>query len=61
MLAGTHKATDGHPLTYSQIPDVGADGPDGADNFMPWNDGVIAAPPVVFCVMNIASPLWPCE
>jgi hypothetical protein len=53
MLAGTHKTTDGHTLTYSQILDFGTDGPDGADNFMSGNDGIIAAPPVVFCVMNI--------
>jgi hypothetical protein len=53
MLAGTHKTTHGDALTYSQICDFGTDGPDGADNFMSGNDGVIAAPPVVFCVMNI--------
>jgi hypothetical protein len=53
MLAGTHKTTYCDALTYSQIRDFGTDGPDGTDNFMSGNDGVIAAPPVVFCVMNI--------
>jgi len=53
MLAGADKTTHRYALTYLQIVYAGAERLYGTDNFMPRYDGVIAAPPVVSCLMNI--------